>query len=116
MSFFERLKAASETEWRSYIEHPFTNAMADGSLPEPAFQYYLVQDYLFPLEFARAYTPQFTSRRASPTCVKGRRGYLPSERRDGSPREALRRLGPVAQRTGTSSSGARDASLHALRA
>src|SRR5262245_60583433 len=55
MSFFERLKAASEAEWRSYIEHPFTNAMADGSLPEPAFRHYLVQDYLFLIEFARAY-------------------------------------------------------------
>src|SRR5262245_31692486 len=55
MSFFARLKAASETEWRSYIEHPFTNAMADGSLPEPAFRHYLVQDYLFLIEFARAY-------------------------------------------------------------
>jgi len=55
MSFFDRLKAASEVEWRSYIEHPFTNAMADGSLPEPAFRYYLVQDYLFLIEFARAY-------------------------------------------------------------
>jgi thiaminase/transcriptional activator TenA len=55
MSFFERLKGASEAEWRSYIEHPFTNAMADGSLPEPAFRCYLVQDYLFLIEFARAY-------------------------------------------------------------
>src|SRR5262245_9413838 len=55
MSFFERLKAASEVEWRSYIEHPFTNGMADGSLPEPAFRHYLVQDYLFLIEFARAY-------------------------------------------------------------
>jgi thiaminase/transcriptional activator TenA len=55
MNFFERLKAASEAEWRSYIEHPFTNAMADGSLPEPAFRHYLVQDYLFLIEFARAY-------------------------------------------------------------
>ena len=33
MSFFERLKAAASTEWRAYTEHPFTDAMADGSLP-----------------------------------------------------------------------------------
>jgi thiaminase/transcriptional activator TenA len=32
MSFFERLKMAAATEWRAYTEHPFTNAMADGSL------------------------------------------------------------------------------------
>jgi thiaminase (transcriptional activator TenA) len=55
MSFFERLKAAASAEWRAYTDHPFTNAMADGSLPEAAFRHYLVQDYLFLIEFARAY-------------------------------------------------------------
>ena len=55
MSFFERLKAAASAEWRAYTEHPFTNAMADGSLAEPAFRHYLAQDYLFLIEFARAY-------------------------------------------------------------
>ena len=55
MSFFERLKTASSAEWRAYTGHPFTNALADGSLPEAAFRRYLVQDYLFLIEFARAY-------------------------------------------------------------
>jgi thiaminase/transcriptional activator TenA len=54
-SFFSRLKDAAHAEWHLYTEHPFTNAMADGSLPEPAFKHYLVQDYLFLIEFARAY-------------------------------------------------------------
>ena len=55
MSFFERLKTAASTEWRAYTEHPFTNGLADGSLAETAFRHYLVQDYLFLIEFARAY-------------------------------------------------------------
>jgi thiaminase/transcriptional activator TenA len=55
MSFFERLKTAVPMEWQRYTEHPFTNAMADGSLPEAAFRHYLIQDYLFLIEFARAY-------------------------------------------------------------
>jgi thiaminase (transcriptional activator TenA) len=55
VSFFERLKTAASAEWRAYTEHPFTDAMADGSLPEAAFRHYLVQDYLFLIEFARAY-------------------------------------------------------------
>ena len=54
-SFFERLKRAGAAEWRAYVEHPFTAGMADGSLPQPAFRHYLVQDYLFLIEFARAY-------------------------------------------------------------
>ena len=55
MSFFERLKRAASAEWRAYTGHRFTEALADGSLAEPAFRRYLVQDYLFLIEFARAY-------------------------------------------------------------
>src|SRR5215468_12131374 len=54
-SLFERLKAAAAPEWRGYVEHPFTAGLSDGSLPQPAFRHYLVQDYLFLIEFARAY-------------------------------------------------------------
>jgi thiaminase (transcriptional activator TenA) len=55
LSFFERLKAEASAEWRAYTEHPFTYGLADGSLAEAAFRHYLVQDYLFLTEFARAY-------------------------------------------------------------
>ena len=69
MSFFERLKTEAAAEWRAYTEHPFTAGLADGSLPETAFRHYLVQDYLFLIEFARAYalavykSPQLTDMR-----------------------------------------------------
>ncbi|MEZ5850911.1 MAG: thiaminase II [Hyphomicrobiaceae bacterium] len=55
MDLFERLKASANAEWTAYTEHAFTTAMGDGSLPEAAFRHYLVQDYLFLIEFARAY-------------------------------------------------------------
>src|SRR5580693_8961172 len=55
MSFFERLKTAAAAEWRAYTAHSFTAAMADGTLPAAGFRHYLVQDYLFLIEFARAY-------------------------------------------------------------
>ena len=55
MGFFQRLKGAASAEWRAYTEHPFTNGLADGSLAEAAFRHYLIQDYLFLIEFARAY-------------------------------------------------------------
>src|SRR5262245_23446607 len=55
MSFFERLKTAAAAEWRAYTQHPFTDGLADGSLAEAAFRYYLVQDYLFLVEFVRAH-------------------------------------------------------------
>jgi thiaminase (transcriptional activator TenA) len=71
MSFFERLKTEAAAEWRAYTEHPFTNGMADGSLPEAAFRHYLVQDYLFLIEFARAYA---LSVYKSPTLADMREG------------------------------------------
>lgn len=55
MSLFERLKADTATDWQAYTHHPFVAGMADGSLPQAAFRHYLVQDYLFLIQFARAY-------------------------------------------------------------
>jgi thiaminase/transcriptional activator TenA len=55
MGLFERLKAGAANEWAAYTNHEFTDAMADATLPEKAFRHYLVQDYLFLIEFARAY-------------------------------------------------------------
>ena len=55
MTFFDRLKRQAAAEWRAYTEHAFTKGLADGTLPEAAFRHYLVQDYLFLIEFARAY-------------------------------------------------------------
>ena len=55
MEFFRKLKQSSGEEWTAYTEHQFTEGLADGSLPQAAFKEYLVQDYLFLIEFARAY-------------------------------------------------------------
>src|SRR6201981_4125102 len=55
MSFFERVKTAAPAGWGANTEPPFTNGLADGSLADAAFRHYLVQDYLFLIEFARAY-------------------------------------------------------------
>lgn len=55
MDIFDRLKTAAAADWASYVEHDFVRRMGDGSLPEAAFRTYLVQDYLFLIQFARAY-------------------------------------------------------------
>jgi thiaminase/transcriptional activator TenA len=51
---FRRLKAAGAEDWRAYTWHPFVQGIADGSLPLAAFRRYLVQDYLFLVQFVRA--------------------------------------------------------------
>jgi thiaminase (transcriptional activator TenA) len=55
MRLIDRLIAASAEDWRAYTEHRFVAGMAAGTLPEAAFRHYLVQDYLFLIQFARAY-------------------------------------------------------------
>jgi thiaminase/transcriptional activator TenA len=52
---FRRLRAACAAEWQAYTWHPFVQGLADGSLPLPAFRRYLVQDYLFLVQFTRAF-------------------------------------------------------------
>ena len=55
MDIFDRLRAAAVADWRSYVDHDFVRQMGAGTLPQAAFRTYLVQDYLFLIQFARAY-------------------------------------------------------------
>lgn len=55
MGLFEELQEATGELWPAYIRHDFVRSIGDGTLPLPAFQYYLKQDYLFLKHFARAF-------------------------------------------------------------
>ncbi|MCP3790338.1 thiaminase II [Pseudomonas fulva] len=55
MDIFDRLKQAAAPQWHSYVDHVFVQQMGDGTLSEAAFRAYLVQDYLFLIQFARAW-------------------------------------------------------------
>lgn len=55
MSLLEQLKAAAPADWNAYVDHAFVRGLGDGSLPQAAFRAYLVQDYLFLIQFARAH-------------------------------------------------------------
>jgi thiaminase/transcriptional activator TenA len=55
MDIFDRLRAARADDWASYVAHDFVRQLGAGTLPQTAFRTYLVQDYLFLIQFARAY-------------------------------------------------------------
>ena len=54
-TLFARLREAASAEWQAYTDHEFIRRMEDTTLPEAAFRQYLIQDYLFLVQFARAY-------------------------------------------------------------
>jgi len=54
-SIFFRLRNSSKAIWEDYLQHPFVQSIGNGSLSEHSFKYYLVQDYLFLMQFSRAY-------------------------------------------------------------
>ena len=66
---FDILKERNDGDWQRYCEHRFVRELADGSLPQEAFRHYLKQDYLFLIQFARAWglpsTRAGTSRRSA---------------------------------------------------
>lgn len=52
---FDDLKRSNQHQWRAYIEHAFVQQLGNASLAPEAFQHYLKQDYLFLIQFARAF-------------------------------------------------------------
>jgi thiaminase/transcriptional activator TenA len=55
MGLFDRLRNDAGPDWRDYVGHEFVHGLGMGTLAPEAFRYYLQQDYLFLIHFARAY-------------------------------------------------------------
>ena len=43
-------------QWRAYTHHAFVQGLGDGTLPRASFLHYLIQDYVFLVHFARAWS------------------------------------------------------------
>ncbi len=52
---FPLWRAAAGLHWPAFARHGFVAGLADGTLPRPAYLRYLTQDYLFLIQFARAW-------------------------------------------------------------
>ena len=53
-SLFTRLRADSQALWPAFTTHRFLQALADGSLPAAEFRAWLIQDYFYLIDYARA--------------------------------------------------------------
>lgn len=45
---------ASEV-WESFHDHPFVKGLGDGTLEEESFRFYMIQDYLYLLEYVKVF-------------------------------------------------------------
>lgn len=53
---FAHWRAGCSETWKAYTQHSFVMGLADGTLPRAAFLHYLIQDYVFLVHFARAWS------------------------------------------------------------
>lgn len=54
MTLFETLKDRCRPEWEAYTRHEFVEELGSGTLPLEVFRDYLIQDFHFLVQFARA--------------------------------------------------------------
>ncbi|MCL2495002.1 MAG: thiaminase II [Oscillospiraceae bacterium] len=55
MSFSRGLKAKAAKVWEAGYNHPFVQALGAGTLDREIFKFYLLQDYLYLLQYAKVF-------------------------------------------------------------
>lgn len=55
MDFTEELYRLAQKIWSEYIRHPFLQELGEGRLAEDKFRFFLVQDYLFLLQYTKVF-------------------------------------------------------------
>ena len=53
--FTQSIRKRADQIWRRELEHPFVRGIADGTLDTDKFRFYLCQDYVFLIEYARVF-------------------------------------------------------------
>lgn len=76
-SFCQRLRELAEPIWQRELEHPFVRGLLTGALPRESYVFYLRQDYVFLIQYARvlglacARAPDLESMRSMATLLRG---------------------------------------------
>ncbi|MBX9995336.1 MULTISPECIES: thiaminase II [Priestia] len=55
MKFSERLYEKLQPIWRQNHNHPFVQGMGDGTLEKKKFRFYMIQDYLYLIDYAKLF-------------------------------------------------------------
>ncbi len=55
MKLSDRLFKTTEDLWKSYLDHPFVKGIAYGDLELDKFRFYMIQDYLYLLEYSKVF-------------------------------------------------------------
>ncbi len=55
MKFSESLYESVKDIWDSYYTHPFVRGIGEGTLDIDKFKFYMIQDYLYLLDYAKVY-------------------------------------------------------------
>ncbi|MDO4490521.1 MAG: thiaminase II [Lachnospiraceae bacterium] len=52
----DRILEGSRSIWETFHDHPFVRGIADGTLPKENFKYYMLQDYVYLLDYAKVFS------------------------------------------------------------
>ena len=55
MKLSKILYESVEEIWKSYLEHPFVKQLGEGTLSPDLFRFYMIQDYLYLLEYSKVF-------------------------------------------------------------
>ncbi len=55
MTTTQRLLEATKEIWQGYYEHPFVKGIENGTLDREKFRYYIIQDFLYLEDYAKAF-------------------------------------------------------------
>ena len=55
MKLTDQMSAAVKDIWAEYYTHPFVKGIEDGTLDREKFRYYIIQDYLYLIEYTKVF-------------------------------------------------------------
>ena len=55
MKLIDQMSKAVDGIWAEYYTHPFVKGIEDGTLDRERFRYYIIQDYLYLIEYTKVF-------------------------------------------------------------